>query len=98
MSNESDLIAFLHEIMEERIKVLSEEANQQPEFIKINQSLNDFMGTITDDNIRAVLLQYEALKNDYVALIMTFLYQSGAKDSLQLYGLLSKQILSSSQT
>jgi hypothetical protein len=92
MQNENEYLTYLYEAMEERVKGLSEQANHEPEFIKINQATVDFMATVTDEDTRSILLQYEALKSDYTALIMTYLYKAGAKDVLRLYGLLQKQI------
>jgi len=93
MSYESELIAFLHEVADLRIKDISEQANQQADFIKINQASLAFMDSVTDENILAVLLNYEDLKNEYISSLMPYLYISGAKDSLMLYGMLSKLIL-----
>jgi hypothetical protein len=91
--HETDLIAFLHEASDLRVQALAEQAHQQPDFKKINQTMLDFMESVTDEDTRATLLRYEALKNDYIALLMPYLYEAGAKDSLAMYGLLSKKIL-----
>jgi len=95
MNHETDLLTFLHEAVDLRVRDLTEQAHQQPDFVKVNQSLLDFMESVADENIRAVLVPYEEMKNEYVALLLPYLYMAGAKDSLGLYGLLSKQIYSS---
>ena len=92
MEYEADLIAFLHEVADLRVKALSELAHQQPDFKKVNQATLDFMESVQDEKILAVLLNYEDLKNEYISMIMLHLYVAGARDSLMLYGLLSKQI------
>jgi len=95
MEHETDLIAYLHEMADLRIRGLSEQASQQPDFKKVNQAMLDFMESAQDEKILAVLLNYEDLKNEYISMIMPYLYIAGARDSLMLYGLLSKQIYSS---
>ena len=94
MSNESELLSFLDETLDERVKALSEQANLEPDFIKINQAICDFMETVTDEKARSILLEYESLKNDFIALLMPYLYKAGSRDSLQLYGLMLKEICS----
>jgi hypothetical protein len=96
MSHEAKLNAFLDVITDMRIDGLTKQANRQPDICKINHALQDFMKAVTDENIRAVLMEYEALKNDYIPLLARYLYIAGAKDSLTVYGLLSKQIYSES--
>jgi len=93
MEHETELLTFLHEVADLRIRALSVQADQQPDFIKIKQATLDFMESVTDEKMQAVLFAYEDLKMEYISLIIHHLYIAGAKDSLALYGLLSKQIL-----
>lgn len=90
--HEMDILSFLDEAMEMRIKAITEQAHQRPDFTEANQATISFIESIADENIKAAVLQYEALKNDYIALLMPYLYRTGAKDSLMLHGLLLKQI------
>ena len=90
MTHETDLLSFLHEAIELRIRAISEQANHNPGFVKVNQKMLDFMENVTDEGIRATLLKYEALKSDYIALLMPHLYEAGLKDGLAIYGLLQR--------
>ena len=93
MSRKTDLIAFLHEVIEMRVKDLSEQVLKRADFIQINQKLVDFMDGITDERTREILQKYEDLKNEYCAMIISYLYNAGLQDSLTLYGLLRKRVL-----
>ena len=90
MTREMDLLSFLHEAIELRIKAISEQANHEPDFVNANQKMLEFMDIVADENIRPTLLKYEALKNDYIALLMPYLYETGLKDGLAIYGLLQR--------
>jgi len=92
MAHEAELLTFLHEVADTRVKGLSERVHTQPKFKEINQAMLCFIESVTDENARAVLMQYEALKNDYIALLMPFIYESGAKDILTTYGLMLRCI------
>ena len=94
MSHEMDLLSFLHKAVELRTNALTERANREPDFAQANHAVRELMESVTDEKTRAVLLQYEELKNDYIALLLPYIYRTGARDSLELYGLLSKQISS----
>jgi len=94
MEHETDLLTFLHEVADLRITALCVQADQLPEFIKVKQATLDFMESVTDEKMQVVLFAYEDLKLEYISLIIHHLYIAGAKDSLALYGLLSKQTLS----
>jgi len=94
MEHETDLLTFLHEVADLRIRALCLQADQLPDFIKVKQATLDFMESVTDEKMQTVLFAYEDLKLEYISLIIHHLYIAGAKDSLALYGLLSKQILS----
>jgi len=94
MSHETDLLSFLHEAVDLRTNALTEQASREPDFAQANHAVREFMESVTDDKTRTVLLQYEELKNDYIALLLPYIYRAGARDSLELYGLLSKQIYS----
>ena len=94
MSHETaDLIAFLHEVIEMRVKDLSEQALKRADFIEINQKLVDFMDGITDERVREILQRFEDMKNEYCGMIMSYLYNGGLQDSLALYGMLRKRVL-----
>jgi hypothetical protein len=92
MPDQTELLSFLHEAMETRVKELTDHAHRQPDFMKINQATVDFIESVTDEEMRSILLKYEEFKNEYIGLIMPYLYEAGARDSLKLYGLLYKQI------
>jgi len=94
MEYETDLLSFLREVADLRIRALSVQADQLPDFIKVKRATLDFMESVADKKIQAVLFAYEDLKLEYISLIMRHLYIAGAKDSLAMYGLLSKQIYS----
>lgn len=94
MSYESEFIVFLHEVLEMRVKDISEQVQQQADIGEINQRTLDFMENITDEDVRAVLLHYEELKNEYNSLIMPLMYNSGIKDLIMLYRILQSHPLS----
>ena len=94
MEHETDLIAFLHEMADLRVKALTELAHQQADFKKVNQATLDFMESVKDNTALTVLMDYEDIKNEYISMIIRHLYIAGARDSLMLYGLLSKQLCS----
>ena len=92
MEHETDLMKFLYEVADLRVRYLTEQAHQLIDFTKINKTMLDFVESVKDEQALKTLLDYEDLKNEYISLIINHLYIMGAKDSLMLYGLLSKQI------
>ena len=88
MSHKTELLTILHEAMEMRIKALSEQAHLQPSFVENINATITLVESVKDEAIRKIILEYETLKNEYIALLMPYLYEAGAKDSLMLYGLL----------
>ena len=93
MSHETELLAFLHEVLGMRVENRGLDANCYVEYVKATQELSEFLKSITDDNMRTILLEHEEINSHISHLLMRHMYKAGIKDSITLLRLILKLVL-----
>jgi len=93
MQHESELTAFLHEVLAMRAENRGTNANQLEDFIRANKDISDFVASVTDEEARAMLLKYEDLQSNYNSLLMPYMYMEGMKDGAMLLKLVMQYVL-----
>ena len=93
MERESEMLAFLDEVIEMRSTSRADSLRHLPEIVEIREQIIALCETIQDEQLKKLFFEYENLKNTKEAVLSLAMYREGLNDIMKLLQLVVKTFL-----